>query len=501
MTKLSNILHNKLVITSIGLILLPLIVTTLIYPVLTWSLETKYKTDITEELKRTIFKQSEITYQQIQKLSYTLKTCDPGTQAKITDLERANFTIDYLGWINNDKTICTSRPYLNNTKYNNKFNVTSRQQWFPDAFLLEVKLLKNHFELAIVTTAPDKTVYAALDLRYLASSIEQCSNCLMLSLPSSDAFQYVDSKIELGGMDIGITFIESNVQHYINNKALTVSLLIALTASLLSTLLIIRLFRRKSFYNELKEAISKSQVKPYFQPIMNSKTRRIHSAEVLARWIVAGKVIPPAQFIPLAESSGLIDDLFFSLYQQTVQYKLKHPEVGNTIYAFNVTPSQIERPSFINKLIAIALFKNELNIAIEITEREPFKDIPRVKRYLKLLSAAGITIKLDDAGTGYGSFSYVQELGFNVLKIDRLFVDTVGKKEVSNEVLEGIIKFSKTANLTMVAEGVETQEQVNYLNQFDVYLHQGYFYAPPLSADDFLHFIRSSVKEQEVVFS
>jgi len=139
---------------------------------------------------------------------------------------------------------------------------------------------------------------------------------------------------------------------------------------------------------------------------------------------------------------------------------------------------------------------------VEITERHQFPDLERGRAALQGLVEAGVEIKLDDAGTGYGGFSYVQELPIGTLKIDKMFVDTLLREpsDPKREVLDAIIEFARVAELDVIAEGVETEGQVARLGEAGVFVIQGYVYAPPMPAENFMSWMnsRSSISAQVV---
>jgi sensor c-di-GMP phosphodiesterase-like protein len=125
-------------------------------------------------------------------------------------------------------------------------------------------------------------------------------------------------------------------------------------------------------------------------------------------------------------------------------------------------------------------------ISLEITERLPISDLVAARQMLDKIYALGIDLKLDDAGTGYGGFSYVQNLGISTLKIDKMFVDTIGHEDNFNaKTIDAIISFAQKSDLSMIAEGVEDDKQVAYLSAHGVYLIQGYIYSKPLPAKQF----------------
>ena len=119
-------------------------------------------------------------------------------------------------------------------------------------------------------------------------------------------------------------------------------------------------------------------------------------------------------------------------------------------------------------------------LSLEITERMKIDNLEQARACLDDFYKKGIELKLDDAGTGYGGFSYIQELGISTLKIDKMFVDTINSDDLKGSVLDAIISFAKSSNLKMIAEGVEHQDQVEYLKERDVFMIQGYIYAKPM---------------------
>jgi len=167
----------------------------------------------------------------------------------------------------------------------------------------------------------------------------------------------------------------------------------------------------------------------------------------------------------------------------------------NRFISINATATQISDPSFRERLIR-TLAENQIpakNLSVEITERHQFPDLEGGRAALTYLVDAGIEIKLDDAGTGFGGFSYVQELPIGTLKIDKMFIDTLQRDggDPKREVLFAIIEFARAARLKVIAEGAETQEQVARLKDAGVYAIQGYVYARPMPAEEFFRWMRT----------
>ncbi|MNP47270.1 putative cyclic-di-GMP phosphodiesterase AdrB [compost metagenome] len=125
-------------------------------------------------------------------------------------------------------------------------------------------------------------------------------------------------------------------------------------------------------------------------------------------------------------------------------------------------------------------------LTFELTEREPIVDIAAATHEITLLQEKGYHFKLDDFGTGYGGFAYLQQLGIRQIKIDKMFVDSIGTDDPKRNLLDAIIAFGLKSDMEMIAEGVETQEQVDYLGQHGVYLIQGYLFARPMPLHELL---------------
>ena len=233
----------------------------------------------------------------------------------------------------------------------------------------------------------------------------------------------------------------------------------------------------------IKQGLEAREFKPFYQPIIHSKSGQIVGCEVLVRWVKKdGTVIPPYQFIPYAEDSGLIIPITEQLLYRVVRdiQVLKWGETDKFM-SINIVPEHLYNDDLYH---AIEALKNDnwqyKNLSLEITERRKIENMQQAKKTLAKFYELGIDLKLDDAGTGYGGFSYVQELGISTIKIDKMFVDVIGTDDMKNSVLSSIIAFANASSMKTIAEGVENHEQVEYLAQHGVYKIQGYVYAKPM---------------------
>lgn len=247
--------------------------------------------------------------------------------------------------------------------------------------------------------------------------------------------------------------------------------------------------RRLSLHSLVQRGIVKREFIPYYQPIINLKTKELYGCEVLARWKKKGVgLISPMEFIPYVEKSGQIIPITNLLIEKTIKdLSTINWQLTDRVISINLVPQQLENLQIMNE--SLALFSNSKipvkQVAFEITERKQFEDLTIASEVIQYLKAQGIDIKLDDAGTGYGGFSYIQELNLRSLKIDKMFVENIGTTDIKLSLLDSIIAFGKQAGMEMIAEGVETKEQSDYLVERDVYLQQGYYFGMPMNAEEF----------------
>ena len=262
-------------------------------------------------------------------------------------------------------------------------------------------------------------------------------------------------------------------------------LLSALLGTAVATALWQILFRRRTLYEELRRAIKKGEIVPWYQPIVDVTTGRIAGIEVLARWLKPdGTVLSPANFIAEAESSELIIILTRHLMEQAARELPSLLENQPCWHiGFNVTHAHIQETGFITECLSFtaAFPPDSISLTIELTEREPFSNSEALRCRLMRLHVSGIAIALDDFGTGYANMEYLSEIPVDVIKIDRVFVSRIGQGPAEEQLLLSLIEMAKALNMKIVAEGVETEMQANWLREHSVSWLQGYFYSRPVS--------------------
>lgn len=235
----------------------------------------------------------------------------------------------------------------------------------------------------------------------------------------------------------------------------------------------------------LRYAIAQGYIVPFYQPVVNGKTGEIYGVEILARWKNATtQRRSPAEFIPLAERTGLIIPLTRSLMAQVAaQMNPIFSKLPDGFHiGLNISVSHINAPSFIDDCLHYQRgFEGKaVKLMLEITEQEPLLLNNAVVDKLNTLHSRGFSIALDDFGTGYSGLSCLHELIFDYIKIDQSFVGRVTGEAPSSKLLDCVIEMARTLSLRIIAEGVETQVQLEYLNRQNIHLLQGYYFWKPM---------------------
>ncbi|MXN63350.1 EAL domain-containing protein [Stappia sp. GBMRC 2046] len=263
------------------------------------------------------------------------------------------------------------------------------------------------------------------------------------------------------------------------------------------------LSRPPSLTDELKNAIRSGEIKPYFQPIISLGSNEIVGCELLARWIRRdGTMVSPAEFIPLAENSGLIDGVMEAILTDA------GPQLANLIaerpslkVSFNVTPRQFLGEGFVTRLGALILQSglSRARLVVEVTERQQIDDMARARTVTAELRELGIQVAIDDAGTGHNGLSALQTLGASCVKIDKLFVDGVVTDHRTRTIVEMLVTVAREFGMTTVAEGIEHSEQVAVLKALGVQEGQGFLISRPVPAAEFREQVNRSSLAGKVV--
>lgn len=240
----------------------------------------------------------------------------------------------------------------------------------------------------------------------------------------------------------------------------------------------------------LERALGDGEIIAYFQPIVDLRTGRPESFEALARWRkTSGQVLPPSEFIEIAETSDLIIKLEHQILDQALTLvatiRRRHLEQRNASVSVNVSPRHFSDPRLATKILRL-LEAHQLPgdaLTIELTENILLKESETVRNQFRELRSMGIRIALDDFGTGYSSLSYLNRYHFDLIKIDRSFVQDLIGNQRRARLLEIMIAVGNAMDARVVAEGIETHEDERFLQEIECHLGQGYLYARPMPAD------------------
>ncbi|WP_052318103.1 putative bifunctional diguanylate cyclase/phosphodiesterase [Spirochaeta africana] len=236
----------------------------------------------------------------------------------------------------------------------------------------------------------------------------------------------------------------------------------------------------------VRTALDEQMIQVYFQPVIDMETGRLSSSEALARLFHPERgEIPPGQFIPLAEENGLIYRLGEYVFRQACSQYAAWLELGvvDASVGINLSARQFIQPNLVDNLLGI-LQETGLSpdrVTIEITENSLMQDIDESVRTLRRFKDAGLQISIDDFGTGYSSLSYLKTLPVDQLKIDRSFIRDLMVRDNQAAIVTAIISMAHSMHMRVVAEGVETKQQFDFLKQSSCDYVQGYYFSKPLS--------------------
>jgi predicted signal transduction protein with EAL and GGDEF domain len=244
---------------------------------------------------------------------------------------------------------------------------------------------------------------------------------------------------------------------------------------------------REAMEQRLRDAIARGQIVPHYQPVVDLHDRRIRSVELLSRWQDPQRgLVPPAEFIALAEGAGLIGMLTMSVLRQACADLRTMPEHWRI--AINVAPDQLQDPDTVGQMLQVlrAAGADPRRFEVELTETALVRDIHGARRAIDALKREGITIALDDFGTGYSSLSTLSQLSFDKIKIDRSFIATLHERSESVKIVQSIIGLGASLGVQVVAEGVEAERDARMLAGLGCGAAQGFLFARPLALAELL---------------
>lgn len=271
--------------------------------------------------------------------------------------------------------------------------------------------------------------------------------------------------------------------------------LLALVLIVLWVLLVLHISRRHlSLAGELRNAIERGDILVHYQPIIDLRTGACSGAEALVRWSREdGELVSPEVFVPMAEEGGFITDLTLAVLDKVLSEAgdllIRHPDLSINL---NLSPQDLETDRLCLALQAGLQTQGlpATAIKLELTERA-LLDTDMTRGRLVQLRQLGHILAIDDFGTGYSSLSYLQSFELDILKIDKAFVDTIETTAATSAVIGHLVEMARSLGLDMVAEGVESRRQMEWLAARGVQYAQGYYFSKPLGMQAFEDFLGS----------
>lgn len=240
---------------------------------------------------------------------------------------------------------------------------------------------------------------------------------------------------------------------------------------------------RNALEIDLRAAIESGDLTLAYQPLIDAETYEMNGVEALVRWNRPGfGPISPDVFIPVAETSGLIEALGLFVLRKACETAKQWPELRISV---NVSPGQFRNPAFTD-YVRYVLKQTEIEasrVTLEITEGYMIQNPQRTRQSIERLKTLGVKVALDDFGSGFSSIGYLRQFGFDRIKIDRSLVDGVTESESQREMLQATVALARSLNIPVTAEGIETEAQAVAVRLFGCDSLQGYYFSKPVPAD------------------
>ena len=248
---------------------------------------------------------------------------------------------------------------------------------------------------------------------------------------------------------------------------------------------------RLALESDLKGALGRGELTPYYQPVVRLSTGALAGFEALVRWRHPRQgLLTPEQFLPLCEEMGLMGELGAMMRREAARqlaaWRARHRAAGELTVSVNLSTGEIDQPDLVSD---VAWIREETclppgALKLEVTESDVMRDPEGAALVLGRLRAAGAGLALDDFGTGFSSLQYLSRLPFDTLKIDRYFVRTMGSNDGSAKIVSSVVKLGRDLSLEVVAEGVESATVARLMLELGCDYGQGFGYAPALSAQE-----------------
>ena len=262
--------------------------------------------------------------------------------------------------------------------------------------------------------------------------------------------------------------------------------------------------KQEQVESRMHEALENGEFQPYLQPKWNMETDQISGAEALVRWVDKdGTVIPPGDFIPVFEKNGFIEQVDFYMLDAICRYIRQMIDEGREVYPVSINQSRylLYDPNYLMKVQEIMLKYRVPKglIELEITETVFFNEKERMLEIMRSLKEFNMNLSIDDFGSGYSSLNLLRDIPFDVLKIDRGFLDESTQSESGKFILRKIVEMAEGLKLKVICEGVETHEQVDMLLDIGCIYAQGFLYSRPIPISEFMEKYNTPLEEDSPV--
>jgi EAL domain-containing protein (putative c-di-GMP-specific phosphodiesterase class I) len=265
----------------------------------------------------------------------------------------------------------------------------------------------------------------------------------------------------------------------------------------------VRAVERQFIEQSLQNALERREFSLHYQPKINVKTREITGAEALLRWTHPTRgPISPAQFIPVAEDCGLILPIGNWVLREACRQARSWMDAGLALgtMAVNVSAMEFRNENFLEGIFA-ALTETGLDphsLELELTESVLMKRAESTESILKTLRASGVRVAVDDFGTGYSSLSYLRKFPIDALKIDQSFIRQITTNPPETTIVTAVISMGRSLGMRVIAEGVETQEELSFLETHQCDEAQGYYFSRPVPPEQLATLLATSMSERVI---
>jgi len=251
----------------------------------------------------------------------------------------------------------------------------------------------------------------------------------------------------------------------------------------------VELQARKALEYDLRQAVLKNELEVHYQPLIDLEARAVAAVEALVRWRHPTRgLVSPAEFIPLAEETGLIVAIGEWVLETACLQALEWPQLR---VAVNLSPIQFRGRDLVDSVkgVLVRTGLDPARLELEITESVLINDATAALEILNGLKSLGVRIAMDDFGTGYSSLGYLNSFPFDKIKIDRSFIGDMSSKDKSGAIVKSVISLGQSLNMVTTAEGVETIEQASFLTKEGCDQLQGFYFSKPITATELTAFI------------